>query len=76
MNSAEFIVCVAEECSALAITRFIYEADGTPAVASYWLPTADELARLNACKAGALVVIGRTHPPLFLAVDGDPSLPA
>lgn len=63
-----------EECMALAITRIEYP-DGTPAVASYWMPTADELARLNAGKAVAMVVLGRTHPPVFLAVDGDESLP-
>lgn len=63
-----------EECSALAVTRIQYE-DGTPAVASYWLPTGEELARLNEGKPIALVVLGRTHPPLFLAVDGDASLP-
>ena len=63
-----------EECSALPITRIEYT-DGTPAVASYWLPTTEELARLNAGKAVALVVLGRTHPPIFVGVDGDPSLP-
>lgn len=63
-----------EECSALAITRIVYPG-GEPAVASYWMPTADEIARLNAGKAVAVVLMGHTHPPLFLAVDGDESLP-
>ncbi len=63
-----------DECSVLPITRIEY-GDGTPAVVSYWMATADELARLNAGKAVALVVLGATHPPLYLAVDGDESLP-
>jgi hypothetical protein len=59
-----------DECTALAITRVQYS-DGTPAVASYWLPTADELALLSQGRAVRLTVLGRTHPPLMLGVDGD-----
>lgn len=59
-----------DECNALPITRIFYS-DGTPAVASYWLPTADELALLNQGKAVRLTVLGTTHAPLMLGVDGD-----
>ena len=63
-----------DDCMALPITRVQY-ADGTHAVVSYWLPTAEELERLNAGKAIGLLVMGVTHPPLFVAVDGDQGLP-
>ena len=63
-----------DECGALAITRIQYP-DGTPGVISYWMPTADELARLNAGRPVALLVLGTTHAPICMLVDGDPSLP-
>ena len=59
-----------DECNALPITRIQYS-DGTPAVASYWHPTPAELALLNQGRAVRLTVLGRTHPPLMLGVDGD-----
>ena len=59
-----------DECQALPITRIQYS-DGTPAVASFWTPSAEELALLNQGRAVRLVVLGRTHPPLMLGVDGD-----
>ena len=59
-----------EECNALPITRIQYS-DGTLAVASYWTPTADELALLNQGRAVRLTVLGTTHAPLMLGVDGD-----
>ena len=59
-----------DECNALPITRIQYS-DGTPAVASYWRPTPAELALLAAGAAVRLVVLGTTHPPLMLGVDGD-----
>ena len=59
-----------DECNALPITRIEYS-DGTPAVASYWRPTAPELALLVRGAAVRLTVLGRTHPPLMLGVDGD-----
>lgn len=54
-----------DECNALPITRIQYS-DGTPAVASYWRPTAAELALLSQGHPVRLVVLGRTHPPLML----------
>lgn len=59
-----------DECSALPITRIQYS-DGTLAVASYWKPTATELALLAQGRAVRLTILGRTHPPLMLGVDGD-----
>lgn len=58
-----------EECTPLAITRVQY-ADGLPGVWSYWRPTDEERA---AIASGALVrlgVLGMTHPPMHLGVDG------
>lgn len=52
-------------CSALAITRVIYEGD-IPAIQSYWVPTAAELAILNNGGAVELSVIGYTMPPVAL----------
>lgn len=41
----------------------------TPAVVSYWRPDADELARLNAGKSVAVIVLGTTQPPMRVCVD-------
>lgn len=60
----------ADECMALPITRVIW-AGPVEGVASYWMPTAAELALLNTGAAVRLSVIGRTHPPLYVGVDGD-----
>jgi hypothetical protein len=58
-----------EECTPLAITRVAYP-DGQPAVQSYWRPTEEER---KAIAAGALIQFqcwGRTHPPVYIGVDG------
>ncbi len=54
-------------CSALPITRA--EFGGMPAVVSYWKPTAEELAVLAAGGSIELAILGRTMPPVMLAVD-------
>ncbi|RFP19180.1 hypothetical protein [Duganella sp. BJB475] len=54
-------------CSALPITRT--ECEGMPAVVSYWKPTAEELAMLNAGGSVALWVCGDSMPPVSLQVD-------
>lgn len=60
-----------DECHALPITRVIWQDTGGHGVVSYWLPTPDELALLNSGAAVRLTVLGRTHAPLALGVDGD-----
>jgi hypothetical protein len=57
-------------CSALAITDMIYE--GVPHVVSFWLPTPEELAVLNAGGTVALWITGRTMPPVALAAEPKP----
>ena len=59
-----------DECNALPITRILYS-DGTPAVSSYWHPTPAELALLAQGYSVRLTVLGTTHAPLMLGVDGD-----
>ena len=59
-----------EECKALPITRVRW-ADGVDGVASFWLPSSEEMRLLNAGKAVRISVIGRTHPPIYIGVDGD-----
>lgn len=62
-----------DECGALPITRITYS-DNTPAVASFWTPTPSELQLLNDGKPVRLIVLGNTHPPLSMGVDGDGQL--
>ena len=59
-----------DECTALAITRVHYS-DGTPAVVSYWGPSQDELKLIASGKKIRLTILGTTHAPLCLGVDGD-----
>lgn len=54
-------------CGALPITRM--EADGHPAVVSFWKPTAEELAMLNAGGSVALWVLGQSMPPVSVEVE-------
>ena len=54
-------------CSALPVTRT--ELDGMPAVVSFWTPTPEELATLNAGGAVQLWIFGHTMPPVALAVE-------
>jgi hypothetical protein len=61
----------ADECQALPITRVVWPEQRLQGVVSYWMPTAAELALLNAGAAVRLSVLGRTHPPLAVGVDGD-----
>lgn len=50
--------------AALAITRTVV--DGVPAVVSFWKPTAEDLALLNAGGSVALCVLGQSMPPVSL----------
>lgn len=54
-------------CGALPITRT--ECQGVPAVVSFWRPTSEELAALNAGGSVALWVMGHTMPPVSLGVE-------
>lgn len=53
-------------CDALPVTRG--DVDGIPVVVSYWRPTAQELAALNAGQHIALSVVGPSMPPVALSV--------
>lgn len=53
-------------CDAIAITRSTVE--GYPCVSSFWRPTPEELALLNAGGLVVLGVIGHTMPPVMLDV--------
>lgn len=63
----------AEECNALPVTVVQFE-DGTPAVVSYWMPSAEERDLIMQLKPVRLTVLGTTHAPLLLGVDGDGAL--
>lgn len=54
-------------CNALPITRT--EMDGIPCMMSFWRPTAEELAALNAGHLVVLCVLGAVHPPVLVAVE-------
>lgn len=52
-------------CHALAVTKGMTP-EGQPVVVSFWRPTAEELALLNAGGLVALCVHGHTMPPVWL----------
>lgn len=54
-------------CAALPITRTKFA--GLDAVVSYWRPSSEELALLNAGGSIELTILGRTMPPVQLSVD-------
>lgn len=54
-------------CGALAITDV--DVHGIPAVMSFWRPSADELAALNAGGLVSLCVPGRSMPPAAIGVE-------
>ena len=60
----------AEECEALPVTAIKF-VDGTLAMVSFWKPSEDELALLSQGAHVRLIVLGTTHPPLSVSVDGD-----
>ncbi len=59
-----------DECSALPITRVNWQ-DGSTGVVSYWLPTAQELERIKSGQAIRVTILGNTHAPIIIGVDGD-----
>lgn len=60
-----------EDCMALPITRVYFQQQDEHAVVSFWKPDAAELALIAAGRPVRLCVMGRTHPPLSIGVDGD-----
>ena len=54
-------------CGAIAVTDVI--ADGVPCVLTFWRPSAEELAQLNAGGLISLSIVGRTMPPAALGVE-------
>lgn len=54
-------------CAALPITRAKF--GDMEAVVSYWRPSAEDLAVLNAGGSIELSILGRTMPPVMLSVD-------
>ena len=59
-----------DEFQHLPITRVRFS-NGAPAVWSYWQPSEQERALIAAGAPVRLSIIGMTHPPLHLGVDGD-----
>jgi hypothetical protein len=59
-----------DQCRPFYITRIQY-ADGSGGVASFWQPTPEELALLNAGKPVRLTFDAPTHFPVYVGVDGD-----
>lgn len=51
----------------LAVRDVIYP-DGQRAVMSAWIPTPEELIKLNAGEPVYLVVMGRSMPPCYIGV--------
>lgn len=59
-----------EECTVLPITRICYE-NKYLAIRSFWKPTPEELAALNAGEPVCFEIFcDRTHPPISLGVYG------
>lgn len=54
-------------CGAIAITDVV--ASGVPCVVTYWRPSAEELAELNAGGLVSLSVVGKTMPPMALGTE-------
>lgn len=46
--------------------------EGTPAMITAWLPTPDELERLNAGAPIHLRLLGQAHPPVMITVGEAP----
>lgn len=59
-----------DECVALPVTRVRFP-DGLPGVMSFWMPTPIELALLNSGKPVRFTIVGSTHAPIMIGVDGD-----
>lgn len=65
-----------DRCVPLPITRVLFQdkgqiVEGAHAVASFWMPSVEEVERIVSGKAIRLIVWGRTHAPIAVEVDGD-----
>ncbi len=58
-----------DECRPLAVTRVQYEGGGH-GVWSFWQPSEAERAAIAAGAIICVAVMGSTHPPIALGVDG------
>lgn len=58
----------------LPTTRLVY-GDGTVGQASFWMPTHAQLKLLLEGRPVRLFVMGKTHAPLKVGVDGDGDMP-
>lgn len=59
-----------DECTDAPITRIYYEHQDLQAVRTYWLPTPEELAVLNAGGVVQVQVLGDTMPPMYVTTKG------
>jgi hypothetical protein len=57
-------------CDNLPATMMVDENDGSVIIASFWQPTVEELAALNAGKPVTLFIFGKHHPPVAISVEG------
>lgn len=66
------LTLVAPGCSDLRVRADVYE-DGTTTLTSAWMPTPDELKRLNEGLPIHLSIYGtgKGHPPVLLSVPED-----
>lgn len=60
-----------EVCNALPITRIQFD-DGTPAVESWWKPNNQERYLIELGYPVKLTILGTTHAPVKVEVDGTP----
>jgi hypothetical protein len=58
-------------CRALPVTNIVYLEDNTHAVVSYWQPDAEEKERIANGLPIRVTILGPTHAPIKLGVDGD-----
>lgn len=67
-----------DECRGLCITRVMYSGPRPdtvqPGVVSFWKPTPRQLELLAAGAPVWVSVMGMTHPPMALGVEGDERL--
>lgn len=61
---------IAEGCNDLRVRVDTYR-DGTVTLTSAWMPTPEELARLNAGQPIHLSIYSTQHPPVLLSVPED-----